>query len=202
MIFPFHIKINDNFFEKDGFITFAGDFSFAPNRAALDKIIELAQDIDIQFKLFGSKFPNDVELPSNVSFLGYADSLMDLYKGARALIYPVQYGTGVKNKVIEAMSYGIPVIGYKEAFTNIKLNEIVARNVVNSPSDFKNLLCSDLTNMSFAVHDIISSSLSKKSAVETINSNLAWLQLLAASAVIMYELVTRLISQGVTIGNK
>lgn len=173
MIFPFHIKNNENLFDKNGFVTFAGDFSFAPNRAALDQIIELAQDMDIQFKLFGSKFPNDVKLPSNVSFLGYAESLMDLYKGARALIYPVQYGTGVKNKVIEAMSYGIPVIGYKEAFTNIKLNEIVASNVVISQSDFKNFLCSDLTNMSYAVNDIIFSSLSKKSAAEIIYSNLA-----------------------------
>ena len=173
MIIPFHIKLNENLFDKDGFVTFAGDFSFAPNRQALNKIIELAQDIDIQFKLFGSNFPTDVELPSNVSFLGYAESIIDLYKGARALIYPVQYGTGVKNKVIEAMSYGIPIIGYKEAFTNIKLSEIVFENVVDNEGDFKCLLSSDLTNMSFAVHDIIAESFSKKAVVEKISSNLS-----------------------------
>lgn len=173
IILPFHIKKNENLFDKNGFVTFAGDFSFAPNRKALNKIIELAEDIDIQFKLFGSNFPADVELPSNVSFLGYAESIIDLYKGARALIYPVEYGTGVKNKVIEAMSYGIPIIGYKEAFTNIKLNEMVASNIVKNKSDFNNLLCSDLTNMSLAVHDIITKSFSKKSVAETISCNLS-----------------------------
>jgi len=173
IIIPFHIKKSENLFDKNGFVTFAGDFSFAPNREALNEIIELAQDIDIQFKLFGSKFPDDIELPSNICFLGYAENLMDLYKGARALIYPVKYGTGVKNKVIEAMSYGIPVIGYKEAFTNIKLNEMVASNIVKNRSDFNNLLCSDLTNISLAVHDIIIKSFSKKSVAEIISCNLS-----------------------------
>jgi len=34
---------------------------------------------------------------------------------------PLNYGTGIKNKVLEAMSYGIPSIGFKEAFTNLDL---------------------------------------------------------------------------------
>jgi glycosyltransferase involved in cell wall biosynthesis len=65
--------------------------------------------------------PKINNIPPNVELVGYIESLDDIYIGAKALIYPSLSGTGIKNKVIEAMSYGIPVIGFKNAFTNMNI---------------------------------------------------------------------------------
>lgn len=119
LIFPFYIKYGNNVFDKNGFVTFIGDYSFEPNNVALQNILAFAKRSKLNFKLYGKNFDKNVKLPNNVEYVGFVENVIDAYKGARALIYPLNYGTGIKNKVIEAMSYGIPVIGFKEAYTNI-----------------------------------------------------------------------------------
>ncbi|MEZ8341241.1 glycosyltransferase [Vibrio cyclitrophicus] len=170
LVFPFFIEKKESLFDKNGFVTFVGDYSFLPNRKALDKIILLAPEVNCQFKLFGGNFPEHLRLPPNVVYEGYVDNLSDLYHGARALIYPIEYGTGVKNKVIEAMSYGIPVIGYKQAFTNFKLPINLKSSVVEKDSDFKYLLNKDLSYLADASSDFITNEFSKDLVVNKISS--------------------------------
>lgn len=50
-----------------------------------------------------------VSLP-NVHVKGYVESLDDLYAEADVVICPLRNGTGMKIKVVEAMSHGIPVV--------------------------------------------------------------------------------------------
>ena len=63
-----------------------------------------------------------IDLP-NVSKLGFVEDAAALYSISKCTICPLKKGTGMKIKVIESLSYGIPVIGtYKsvDGFLNKK----------------------------------------------------------------------------------
>jgi glycosyltransferase involved in cell wall biosynthesis len=134
IVFPFHIGVKqNNCFNPNGFVLFLGEFNYWPNREAFKKIIKLAPLIKSTMRIFGVNIPLIKNMPANVEIRGYAKTLDDIYIGAKALIYPSRSGTGIKNKVIEAMSYGIPVIGFKNAFTNMNIehnkNCIIIKNI-------------------------------------------------------------------------
>ncbi|TDF35077.1 glycosyltransferase [Alteromonadaceae bacterium M269] len=176
LVFPFYVQKKKKLFRKDGFVTFVGDYAFPPNLAALEKIIEIADKSTLLFRLFGANFPNHISLPENVKYEGYVEDISHVYFGARALIYPIKYGTGVKNKVIEAMSFGIPVIGFKEAFTNITLTGSLLDCIALSLESFPTLLSCDLSVYSNEVIRVLDEQFSEeevsnriKKALETCN---------------------------------
>jgi glycosyltransferase involved in cell wall biosynthesis len=122
VVFPFHIAVKqENYFDKNGHVLYMGQFSYWTNREAFYKILRIAPRITGKIKIFGLNIPKINTVPSNVELVGYVESLDDAYIGAKALIYPISCGTGIKNKVIEAMSYGIPVVGFRNAFTNMNV---------------------------------------------------------------------------------
>jgi glycosyltransferase involved in cell wall biosynthesis len=122
VVFPFHIAVKQkNYFDKTGHVLYMGQFSYWTNREAFYKILRIAPRITGKIKIFGLNIPKINTVPPNVELVGYVESLDDAYIGAKALIYPISCGTGIKNKVIEAMSYGIPVIGFRNAFTNMNV---------------------------------------------------------------------------------
>ena len=120
LIFPFYIKTNDNLFKDDGGLIVVGDYSFKPNYLMLKNINSIAEKINNIIYVYGKNIPQ-LEYKKNIKIAGYAKTLKEIYKDKKALLYPINYGTGIKNKVLEAMSYGIPTIGFKEAFTNLDL---------------------------------------------------------------------------------
>lgn len=120
LIVPFHIQVKKSLFNPEGHLLFVGDYNFLPNRRAAEQIISWAYLSDLNYELVGPNLNlGRTKIPKNVRYIGSVDKIENVYANARALIYPISYGTGVKNKVIEAMSYGIPVIGTKYAFTNL-----------------------------------------------------------------------------------
>ena len=135
LIFPFFIKTNDNLFKNDGKLILVGDYTFKPNLFMLLNINSIADKIKNDIYIYGKNIPN-LEYKSNVKIVGYAETLKEIYKDTRALLYPIDYGSGIKNKVLEAMSYGIPTIGFKEAFTNLDLVDNETCIVIN---DFNEL---------------------------------------------------------------
>ncbi|MFC4621198.1 glycosyltransferase [Comamonas nitrativorans] len=47
----------------------------------------------------------------NIHLLGHIDELDDIYRKSRVAISPMLHGTGLKIKVVEALAYGLPVVG-------------------------------------------------------------------------------------------
>jgi len=47
---------------------------------------------------------------SGIRVLGYVPSLDDYYRQSRVFVAPLRYGAGVKGKILEAMSHGLPVV--------------------------------------------------------------------------------------------
>ncbi len=46
----------------------------------------------------------------SLRFLGHVDDLGRIYDAARLAVVPVRYGAGIKNKALEALQYGVPVV--------------------------------------------------------------------------------------------
>lgn len=120
LIFPFFIDKKQNKFNQNGKIILVGNYNFKPNYIMLENINSIADYINKDIYIYGQNIPM-LNFKTNIKIVGYVKTIDEIYANSKALVYCVNYGTGIKNKVFEAMSYGIPTIGFKEAFTNLNL---------------------------------------------------------------------------------
>ena len=49
-------------------------------------------------------------LPAGVTLRGVVDDIADAYREASCVVVPLQIGSGLKVKVIEAMAHGVPIV--------------------------------------------------------------------------------------------
>lgn len=73
----------------------------------LDKVFPLLQNIDIYIV---GKICDVIEDAPNIIKLGIVDDLDGIYQNTRICICPMVTGTGVKIKVLESLSYGLPMV--------------------------------------------------------------------------------------------
>lgn len=132
-----------------GFL-FLGNLDYAPNIESLQYIVESLLPLvskKTQIFVIGKKNPNVESKFSNdnVIFLGFVDDIQDAFVTSLALLAPIFSGGGIKTKVIEAFSYGLPVIGSPKAFEGLN----VARDigfVANCSEDFVSYMSSAITD--------------------------------------------------------
>lgn len=101
-------------------IMFVGGFTHTPN---VDAVLWMTKNIfpnilkelpNLKLYILGSNPPQEIIALSsnNVIIKGFVtdEELEYFYNHCRISIVPLRYGAGIKGKVIEAMSYGIPVV--------------------------------------------------------------------------------------------
>lgn len=128
-------------------LTFHGNFAYAPNiEAALhfaDDIFPLVrrQSPDITFHLVGARPAESVAQLAHRPGIALSADLPDLREAvgsARIYVCAIQHGSGVKNKLLEAMAMGIPIVCYPESAAGIECvagkHLLIARN----PETFAN----------------------------------------------------------------
>lgn len=123
-------------------MVFIGILDYSANRDAIrffgERILPLIRRFlpDAIFEIVGKGKP--VELPdmSNVSYRGYVEDLDSVYAGASLVLAPLRLGTGIKNKVLEGMAYGLPVVATSVGVEGI--GGIDGRHylVADAPEDF------------------------------------------------------------------
>jgi glycosyltransferase involved in cell wall biosynthesis len=99
-------------------ILFLGGFAHDPNREAVkffaSKVMPLltAQLPEVRFRVAGSRAPADIlALESeSVEIVGFVRDLDELFDGARVYVAPLLAGAGIKGKVIEGMTRGVPSV--------------------------------------------------------------------------------------------
>lgn len=103
---------------KEYDLCFVGNMSYAPN---IDSATYLAKEIlplilekkpDVQILISGAT-PTDAVLKlqnENISVVGWVDDIRDSYAKSRLFIAAMQMGTGLQNKLLEAMAMKIPCI--------------------------------------------------------------------------------------------
>lgn len=101
-------------------IVFVAGFGHPPNTdAALWFVKTIFPRVQEQMPgarlyLIGSNPSDQVKAlgKGNVTVTGYVtdEQLSDYYGKARVAVVPLRYGAGIKNKVVEAMAYGVPLV--------------------------------------------------------------------------------------------
>jgi len=91
------------------FLLFVADFKYRPNALAAEHIINnTSGHIPDEFKIVmaGPGLPDPLQqsLPENVVYLGFVDDLSPLIAKSFGIYAPIHIGTGIKNKILEAMA--------------------------------------------------------------------------------------------------
>lgn len=98
-------------------LVFVGDRTWPPNAEACALLVqwwpEISEAIDgAELKLVGKPGARPYRaLPPSVEDLGFVDDLAGLLATCRGLVAPVQTGGGVRVKILDAASRGLPVVG-------------------------------------------------------------------------------------------
>jgi GT2 family glycosyltransferase len=101
-------------------IVFVAGFGHPPNSEAAVWFVNTVMPIvrqrqpDVHVFLVGSNPTQDVKAlaSGSVTVTGYVsdEALGEFYRGARVVVAPLQYGGGIKGKVVEAMYFGVPCV--------------------------------------------------------------------------------------------
>ena len=101
-------------------IVFVAGFGHPPNSEAAVWFVNSVMPIvrqrrpGVHVHLVGSNPTQDVRAlaSDSVTVTGYVsdDALAEFYLGARVVVAPLQYGGGIKGKVVEAMHFGVPCV--------------------------------------------------------------------------------------------
>ena len=102
-------------------LLFVGTYFYGNVEGVKRFVTEVVPFVDADFYVVGNKMDQmKDEMPSmsNVYYIGrVTDEELDMYyRNSDILIAPIVEGGGMKTKVVEAIMYGCPVIGTKEAF--------------------------------------------------------------------------------------
>lgn len=101
-----------------GRLIFIGGFAFSPNVDAvlyfLNEVMPLirTRTTDVKLSIIGSHVPQEIidRVASDVEIIGYVPDTAPYLQSAYISIAPLRYGGGMKGKVGEAMSHGLPVV--------------------------------------------------------------------------------------------
>jgi len=125
---------------------FVGGFAHPPNADAVrwfvDSVLPLVRSEvpDAVLRVVGRGAPEDllahVEQNPGVEILGWLPSLDDVYAESRVSIAPLRYGSGVKGKVGEALSHGVPVVGTRVAMEGMHIEHGVSGWIADGAADF------------------------------------------------------------------
>lgn len=101
---------------------FIGADALTQNRLTIDYLLGLWRRWNIQTALVIMGLQaRHLDLPPNVSVVGYIDRISDVYDGKSVLLTPSMIGGGVKTKVLEAFAHGAPVIGNALTFESMPI---------------------------------------------------------------------------------
>jgi len=126
-----------NFSKRKG-IMFVGGFAHTPNVDGVKWFVEeiyplIVKKKNIPLFIVGSNPPDEIKNLANdkITVTGFVsdEELENLYSSCRMVVAPLRYGAGIKGKIIEAMSKGIPIVTTSIGVEGIpKTDEIISVN--------------------------------------------------------------------------
>lgn len=123
-VLPYSVELakppSSHTFSKDGNfnILFVGDLSYSPNsqgiiwfcRNVFNKLSVPNLTLTIVGKSPTSELLRICEADSRISLANYVQCLAPYYYAASICVAPIFSGSGLKRKVLEALSYGVPIV--------------------------------------------------------------------------------------------
>ena len=117
------VKVNKPIAKPDGKFGFLGSFHHKPNQEAVDYIkTTLSKECpNSEFIVGGYGWKK--EKIDNFENIGVIDNLKDFFCECRALIVPLKSGAGIKGKIFEALTYGVPIISTPVGAEGINIDQ-------------------------------------------------------------------------------
>ena len=132
-------------FDDRSGVMFVGGFQHPPNIDAVEyyanEIWPLLTELcpDLETYIIGSRMPDRLKKlgeSKGLKMLGFVEDLTPYYESCKLAIAPLRYGAGVKGKVNQALSYGVPVVGSPDAVEGMGLTPEREVMVAETPEDF------------------------------------------------------------------
>ncbi|MEL0260325.1 MAG: glycosyltransferase, partial [Halieaceae bacterium] len=132
-------------FDDRSGVMFVGGFQHPPN---IDAVEYYANEIwplltercpDLETYVIGSRMPDRLKRlgeSRGLKMLGFVEDLTPYYESCMLAIAPLRYGAGVKGKVNQALSFGLPVVGSPVAFEGMGLTHEREVMVAETAEDF------------------------------------------------------------------
>lgn len=119
-------KISDELFNPNLSCGFIGSIH-KPNIRAVEQLIDIAKLIPNNINIYICGGVCDLlknkELPNNIYLLGKLDNLNDFYKSIDVILIPLECGTGVSIKTIEALSYSKTIISTSTGVRGLRMQD-------------------------------------------------------------------------------
>ncbi|WP_240906014.1 glycosyltransferase [Thiorhodococcus mannitoliphagus] len=137
------------FDERDG-IAFLGGYRHTPNVEAVEFFVEKVMPLlrakgkGIKFHVFGSNPPEAFQTleSDDVVMEGYVESLDAVFETCRLFVVPLLSGAGIKGKVLESMSYGVPSVLSPIAAEATGLSNGISTLVAETPEEWSEAIVS------------------------------------------------------------
>lgn len=118
--------------KQDYDICFCGNLGYMPNQTAIEYIIrELWSHLkELKIVIAGADAPPSLwrRLPDGVALLSPVQDMGAIYRSSRILLAPIYHGSGQQNKILEAMSYGVPCV--TTTFVNESIGAIHGQHIM------------------------------------------------------------------------
>jgi glycosyltransferase involved in cell wall biosynthesis len=126
-------------------VMFVGGFQHPPN---IDAVEFFANEIwplyresvpNAQAFIIGSKMPDRLRQfgeEKGLTMLGFVEDLEPYYQQCLMAIAPLRYGAGVKGKVNQALSYGLPLVGSAMSVEGMSVRDHEEVLIAESPDEF------------------------------------------------------------------
>ena len=139
--------------EKEYDLIFTGNMSYLPNVYAAEYIVNeilpqlLKKYTDIKIALCGANPSSRVKQlqNKNVEVTGWVATIQEYYAKSRIFIAPMELGTGLQNKLLEAMAMKIPCI--TSPLASMPLNAVNQQDII---------ICSSISEYVNAVETLLS----------------------------------------------
>ena len=136
--------------KRDPVILFTGNMSYPPNvdaaRHLVEDILPLVSHLTVRVVLAGAEpKPSLKALASDrVTVTGWVDDIVEVYQQSTLFVAPLRIGTGLQNKVLEAMATKLPCVLSPHAFAPLNL-----------PSTGHAVVCDSAQSFATAIDDLL-----------------------------------------------
>ncbi|MDC1266589.1 glycosyltransferase family 4 protein, partial [Crocinitomicaceae bacterium] len=123
-------------------LCFLGAFNWMPNKEGIswyvdnvhEEIVNIFPEMNLEIAGSFSQEISHLSKKPKIRLHGFVDSSVDFISSHGVFIAPILSGSGVKMKVLEAMSLGVPCVLSKKAAEGLNLPDIIP--VCNSKNEF------------------------------------------------------------------
>jgi polysaccharide biosynthesis protein PslH len=139
-------------------ILFTGNMSYAPNVEAakflVNQVLPIIQKINsgIIICISGANPSNEVRklASTSVEITGWVDDILESYQNASVFVAPMLLGSGLQNKLLEAMACGLPCVTTTLANNALQAKDNDEILLANTAEEFASQILFLINNSSFA----------------------------------------------------